>query len=119
MHPKLYAQGDILLEPVDDIAADKSRPIAPDADGAIVLGRGERSGHRHAIHGGAKFVRDPFSSGQAVPGDLYVGHLVVDATATLVHEEHAPIVLPRGSYRVRRQRVFSNFKSRREQLVAD
>ena len=62
MTGQLYAQGDIILEPVDDdIEAEKRQGQAIDPDGAIVLGRGELSGHRHAVHGDAKLVRVPFS----------------------------------------------------------
>jgi hypothetical protein len=124
MTRKLYAQGDILLETVDNIAADRlrrMRSVPADADGAVVLGRGERSGHRHAIHGGAQMVRDRFFGDSGVPGGLYVGHLVVEgeAGATLVHEEHGSIALPPGTYRVRRQRQFSAAEERRQALVAD
>ena len=40
-----------------------------------------------------------------IPSGLYVGHVQVNSpTARLEHEEHAPITLPQGTYRVRRQR---------------
>ena len=40
-----------------------------------------------------------------IPAGLYVGHLHVDQWgAILEHDEHAPVRLPKGTYRVRRQR---------------
>ena len=120
MTGQLYAQGDILLEPVEDnIEAEKRLGLLTDPDGAVVLGRGERSGHRHAVHGDAKLVRVPLNDiAHAMPAALYVGHLVVNAEiAVLAHEEHGAIELPKGIYRVRRQRQFTH--ARRDRLVAD
>jgi len=40
-----------------------------------------------------------------IPPDLYVAHIRIDSpTARLEHEEHGSIILPQGTYRVRRQR---------------
>ena len=40
-----------------------------------------------------------------IPPGLYVAHVEVRSpTARLEHEEHAPILLEQGTYRVRRQR---------------
>ena len=49
---KIFAQGDLLITKVEDVMAramTPSKTIAPDSDGAVVLERGEVSGHRHAI----------------------------------------------------------------------
>lgn len=104
----LYAQGDMLLERVEDIepAAPHTRAIPTDPDGAVVIGRGEVTGHRHAFHQGVTMFRDD-ALARDMPRELYVGHVkVADAGADLVHEEHATIRLPAGTYRVRRQREF-------------
>ena len=119
----LYAQGDILIERVADTDATSEtwRMVANDPDAAVVLGRGEESGHRHAIYGGgAKLLQQPFHIGGQMPSELYVGHLVVEAeTVTLAHDEHAGIELPKGTYRIRRQRQFSSASDARQRLVAD
>jgi hypothetical protein len=40
-----------------------------------------------------------------MPSELYLGHLLVIAgPALLTHEQHGPITLREGTYRVRRQR---------------
>lgn len=113
--PRLYAQGDILLELVGDIAPTGTI-LSPGSDGAHVLAEGEVTGHRHAIHDRVTFFRDD-SLARDIPSGLYVGHVRVDdAEARLVHEEHSPIALPRGTYRVRRQR---ELEPRDARLVAD
>lgn len=99
----LFAQGDLLIEPVADaIPSGVTIPAAP--DGSFVLAEGEASGHRHAIHDRVTLFRDD-SLARDIPAGLYVGHVRVEGpSARLEHDEHDAIVLPRGTYRVRRQR---------------
>ena len=99
----LYAQGDLLIERVDDMLP-RGTLLDPASDGAMVLAEGETSGHRHAIHDRVTMFRDD-SLARDIPDGLYVGHLQVDGpSASLEHDEHDTISLPRGTYRVRRQR---------------
>jgi hypothetical protein len=50
------------------------------------------------------FYRDD-ALAREIPTGLYVGHVrIASPTARLEHEEHAPITLDQGTYRVRRQR---------------
>lgn len=99
----MFAQGDLLIERVGDTEPTGSR-IGPSADGATVLAEGEASGHRHAIFERVTMFRDD-ALARDIPDGLYVGHVHVDGPAArLVHDEHAAIVLPRGTYRIRRQR---------------
>ena len=112
---ELYAQGDVLIERVADIPITGT-PIAPAADGAVVLAEGEVTGHRHVIYDNVQFFRDD-GLARDIPGGLYLGHLRVEGpTAEVVHEEHAPISLPRGTYRVRAQRELDPKEAR---IVAD
>ena len=111
----LFAQGDLLIERVGDlpVSGEVQRHTS---DGALVLAEGETSGHRHAIHDPVTFFRDD-GLARDIPDGLYVGHVKVEGpTARLVHEEHAPIELPAGTYRVRRQRELD---PREVRLVAD
>jgi len=99
----LYAQGDLLIERVSDVLPSG---VTLDAgpDGATVLAEGETTGHRHAFYERVTMFRDD-SLARDIPGGLYVGHIRVDSpTAKLEHEEHDAIELPKGTYRVRRQR---------------
>jgi hypothetical protein len=100
---KMYAQGDLLIERVNDVEPSGTM-IAPDATGAFVLAEGELSGHRHAIFERVTMFRDD-ALARDIPTGLYVGHVkVVRDSAVVHHEEHAPITLFEGTYRVRRQR---------------
>lgn len=124
---KFYAQGDILLELVEDQAIGgapdraslaNTSPVAAmpnDPDGAVVLARGEFTGHRHAFYGeGVTLFRDQSLARDMAPG-LYIGHVRIDVpTAELRHEEHATILLAAGTYRVRRQQ---EWEGDRPQLI--
>jgi hypothetical protein len=100
---EIFAQGDLLLERVADVAP--SGTIEENIDGAaLVLAEGEESGHRHAVCERVTMFRDD-ALARDIPEGLYIGHLqVASPNARLTHDEHAPITLPRGTYRVRRQR---------------
>jgi hypothetical protein len=99
----MYAQGDLLIERVDDLEPSGTL-VSPDATGATVLAEGELTGHRHAIFERVTMFRDD-ALAREIPGGLYVGHIKVEGgAATILHQEHAPIALGEGTYRVRRQR---------------
>lgn len=112
---EMFAQGDLLIERVDD-ASPSGAIIKALSDHATVLAEGEVTGHRHAIFDRVTMFRDD-ALARGVPAELYVGHVRVDdATARIVHEEHDPIVLLKGTYRVRRQRELEPKDAR---IVAD
>jgi hypothetical protein len=100
---RLCAQGDILIERVEDAAI--ARHIIQTADaGAVTVAEGEATGHHHRLFGSVTMYRDDALARDIPPG-LYVAHVQVRSpTARLEHEEHAPIMLDQGTYRVRRQR---------------
>ena len=112
---QLFAQGDLLIERVDDILPCGTILTAA-GDGAMVLAEGEVSGHRHALYGEVAMFRDD-SLAWDIPPELYVGHVRVQGpSARLEHDEHDAISLPRGTYRVRRQR---ELEPRDARIVAD
>lgn len=101
--PTLYAQGDLLIERVADIAPS-GQLLAPAETGETVLAEGEVTGHRHAIHDAVTMFRDD-ALARDIPSGLYIGHVRVENDAVkLVHDEHDAIVLTRGTFRIRRQR---------------
>jgi hypothetical protein len=99
----LFAQGDILLERVENI--DPSGHTLPRSeDGLCVVAEGELTGHRHVFQDAVTMFRDD-ALARDMPMELYIGHIKVPGSgAVLLHNEHAPISLPAGTYRVRRQR---------------
>ena len=100
---EIFAQGDLLIERVPDVAP--SGTVEENADGtALVLAEGEESGHRHAIREPVTMFRDNRLA-RDIPEGLYIGHVQIgSAYARVTHEEHAPLTLSRGTYRIRRQR---------------
>ena len=99
----LCAQGDILVERVD-VAEISGRVIECVTHGTAVVAGGEKAGHYHSVIGSVTLFRDDALARDIPPG-LYALHLQVhSARAHLQHDEHAPITLTRGSYRLRRQR---------------
>src|SRR5258708_36492735 len=91
-----YRQGDVLIRRVQRIPAD-AKPIARD-NGRVVPAYGEGTGHAHA-----SLDRD------AVPLSATEERtfLRLASESTLVHEAHATITLPPGSYEVVRHREYT------------
>jgi hypothetical protein len=89
----LYRHGDVLLMSIPSIP-DNARPF-----GGNVLVRGEATGHAHRIE-------DPRSVELYRTADFLFLRVLADSAA-LVHEEHARIDLPRGTYRVWQQREYT------------
>ena len=93
-----YRQGDILLLPCSEIPLN-AVPEPPE-DGVVVLARGETTGHRHVI--GADHVAFFREDGSGSGYIRVTGPDPVD----LSHEEHSPLAIPPGNYRVVRQREY-------------
>jgi hypothetical protein len=97
--PNTYRQGDVLIIATRKIPNGLT-PVKRDK-GRVVLAYGEITGHAHAIAS-----RDA----RLLEGeDLNVRFLEVlaDGGVALRHEEHATITIPRGTYRVVRQREYA------------
>lgn len=108
----IFAQGDLLIERVRDVPTS-GRIIEPTAEGVFVLAEGELTGHRHVVCDPITMFRDD-ALARDMPSDLYVGHIKVsDAPVYIEHDEHAPIMLDKGTYRVRRQRELEPEDARR------
>lgn len=88
-----FRQGDVLLVEVDEIPDEAS---AEPRSGRIVLAEGEATGHAHAIH-----ERDARTF--TYEGERF---LLTRSKAQLVHEEHGPIEVPEGAWRVVIQREY-------------
>jgi hypothetical protein len=89
----MYRHGDVLIAQVGGIPAGAhTRP------GAVVA-HGEITGHSH------RFEDSTAVQLYALAGDLFAE--VLAPAARIVHEEHGPISIPRGTYRIWRQREYS------------
>ncbi len=91
--PALYRHGDVLVTAIGAIPIDAiKRPH-------LVLAEGEVTGHAHRVaeSGSAEL----FQRGS----EMFLR--VLAQTARIIHEEHGPITLPAGDYRVWRQREYT------------
>ena len=85
--------GDVMIESSDSIPF-RNRKLKH-----LILAHGEITGHSHRIkERDAAFLFE-------TPKGLYLR--VTSEHATVIHEEHHDIVLPKGDYRVWRQREYS------------
>jgi hypothetical protein len=97
---KQFRQGDVLIQRVRT-RAPKGRQVTD--QGRVILAYGEVTGHAHEI------VAPP---DELPPAQLFeepdgTRYLFVDRACALVHQEHGPIALAPGVYRVVRQREYS------------
>lgn len=90
---KLYRQGDVLIEEVAHLPTDA---VGQDSPTKIILAQSEITGHSHVI---ASSDAQAFQA----QGMIYIEIL---SHTELQHEEHAPVKLAPGYYRVRRQREY-------------
>jgi hypothetical protein len=101
----LWRQGDIYIETIDQLPP--AAIVQPD----VVLAEGEATGHQHRIE-------DPLSAIVFDDrGQLYLN--ITADRARLVHDEHAPIVLLHGLYRVWRQREYDPTLAAFSRIVQD
>lgn len=91
--PLALRQGDVLLVAVEAIPADAQAEPRRDR---IVLAEGEATGHAHAVR--ERDARTYVHEGQR--------YLLAKSVAQLLHEEHAPIEVPPGAWRIVLQREY-------------
>lgn len=91
--PMMWRHGDVLIATTEKVP-ENARPLP-----SSVLAHGEVTGHSHRL--------ETPESGRlwSVGETLFLQ--VVEQSVRLIHEEHAPIELPRGIYRVWRQREYT------------
>jgi hypothetical protein len=95
----MWRHGDVFLETCDELPGGAK--LLPHC----ILAKGELTGHAHRI--AERDVAELFEAGTS----RYLR--VRGEAATLVHQEHAAITLPRGLYRVWIQREYSPQEIRR------
>jgi hypothetical protein len=95
----IWRQGDVFLITAPQL------PTAGRTERRPVLAEGEVTGHAHRL-------ADP-ASGQvfSIGQNLFLE--VLSSSATIVHEEHGPVTLPKGGYEIRIQREYSPQEIRR------
>jgi hypothetical protein len=91
----MWRQGDVLIDRVEQVPSGATKLKR------LILASGDSTGQRHTIW--ERKAADLYRRG---PDELFL-HVTAES-ATVVHPEHRPITLPRGSYRVWKQREFSD-----------
>lgn len=92
---ELRRQGDVLLMPVASIPKNANQQKTK---GRIVLAHGEVTGHAHTVDG----QRAKLSIAEGG-----VTYLTVEQLTEVRHQEHAPVTLEPGKYKVVRQREYT------------
>lgn len=92
-----FFQGDVVVKKV------KSIPEFESADWVEnnVLAKGEATGHVHKVKGNCRVIKNPTDS-----NDMY---LDVIEDSELYHQEHSPIKIGPGFYKVEIQREYNHF----------
>ena len=94
---EIFRQGDILLVRVSKKPNGLRR--AESTNGRFILARGEQTGHHHSVLAEeAELLLDK-------DGEMFL-QAMSDAVA-LEHQEHATLTLPKGTYKVIRQRSYT------------
>jgi hypothetical protein len=89
-----FRQGDVLIRRVDESIPENAKKV----EGRMILAYGEVTGHCHEVFGEAVSMHVV---------DESMRYLDVQMDAFVRHEEHAPIHLPPGRYRIVQQREYS------------
>ena len=104
---KPLQQGDVIINPVEEIP-DGAKPVASCARGYI-LAEGSATGHAHVVkkNAGIEFVENG--------GKFYLRNA---RPVTVRHEEHKPVTVPAGTWKIVKVREYDHF-SEEARNVAD
>lgn len=108
--PFQIRQGDVFIESAPaSVVMPQHKPVAKDPRG-VVLAEGEVTGHHHRIQSPEVCL--------LMAEGIHERVMTVGAAAMLVHEEHAAIEIPAGTYIVSQQ-VEYNWFEEASRVVAD
>ena len=100
-------QGDVLIRKIRGTA--KGVPVEP-VHGRLILARGEATGHHHSV---------PAQAGTLTLDEEGVMYLTIEELTAVEHQEHAPVRLEPGVYRVARQRQYAGPERQQWEWVGD
>lgn len=94
----MYRQGDVLLVPVTDPPKrSELQSVRRQKKQGLILASGEATGHHHRVR--ESTAREYRGNGQRY---LFVG----SKGAMITHEEHDPVPVPQGVFRIVQQREY-------------
>ncbi len=92
--------GDVLLQ---EVARVPTAAVRIPNEGGVVVARGEKTGHNHVIKSDRANLWTLTRDGVT---ELY---LEVESPVTITHDEHKPLPIPPGIYRVGRVKEYDYF----------
>lgn len=101
-------QGDVLLQQIERLPAGAVREPQ---HGRLVLARGEKTGHSHTVQSDRAVLWSLTKDGVA---ELY---LEVQEPVVVVHDEHKPLPVPAGIYRVGRVKEYDHIAEMERRVV--
>ena len=101
-------QGDVLLQQIERLPAGAVRQPQ---HGRLILARGEKTGHSHSVQSDKATLWSLTRDGVA---ELY---LEVQEPVVVVHDEHKPLPVPAGIYKVGRVREYDYVAEMERQIV--
>lgn len=104
-----YRHGDVLFERVESIDRRNIREKSEDEKLGIVQ-RGESTGH-------ADVIEDMPAAGVELFSDRRARFLTAEKEFTITHEEHKPLTLPPGNYKIRIAREFDYLRQAARMVV--
>ena len=128
----MYRHGDLLLTRINAIPQKTIRTSNPinsliNHDAVIpernIIGLGEVTGHKHTILGKSQLCIPQNSQAKSLlSGNISINDIprfYFDAfdDVKLIHEEHKTLELPRGAYKVTREREFDPFRDIARQIT--
>lgn len=87
---KLYQQGDVLIFTTNEIPQD-CKEVKPNKSGNLTLAEGEVTGHSHTLDK---------ECGTLFRDNLNQLWLETNKTTTIKHQEHKPVTIPKGKYKI-------------------
>ena len=96
-----YQQGDVLMHLVDEVP----KGFDVEEGHGNVLAEGEVTGHAHRVRGDITMFARPGFGGPEAPERF----MDVPKRITVTHEEHGPVELPKGTYKVEQVREYDYF----------
>ena len=105
----VYRHGDVLFEKLESLTSDQCNPEKTGDDIAGIVQRGESTGHAHVIED---------MTGVELLSSRWRGRFVrAEKEFTIKHEEHKPLTLPAGNYRIRIAREYDYLRGASTRVV--
>jgi hypothetical protein len=97
---ELFRQGDILFQKIDQYTYEKYEECKDK-----IVARGEQTGHHHSFSNNAQVLL--LKNYNSIEPEIL--QVMEDGGAILTHQEHLPLKIPKGTYKIRREVEYNPF----------